>query len=416
MKILALSNFYPPHHIGGEELSAQSIVNGLRQRGHCVEVITSNYGSVNNESHVHREFFLEMEFVPFKGALHFFTKRETIINANKQILRKHVDNYHPDVVLIFSMWNLPREIPALAENLLGDRVVYRLASYWPLLPSQYVQYWNAPAKARVFRNIKKILRSIALSILNKKSAPHLGLKHTICISQKVQDEFERKGVFLPDNTIIHNGINVNRFVNKETSWGNGTNNVPKKLLYVGRISPEKGLETAIESMVILQQAYPELTLSVIGAAKDDQEFNKLKSYVKKERLSEKVDFLGPVSYCEIPELMWNHHILIVPSIWQEPFGRVVLEGMAAGMVVIGTGQGGMSVILKNQITGLTFPPKDAQKLSNQIERVLANPTLGNKLSETAQNIVMSEFTEKIMVDAYENQLIRILSRFSNNDP
>jgi glycosyltransferase involved in cell wall biosynthesis len=82
--------------------------------------------------------------------------------------------------------------------------------------------------------------------------------------------------------------------------------------------------------------------------------------------------------------------------------------MAAGMVVIGTGQGGMGEILKNNQTGLIFPPENAKALSQQIRNLLSDEQLGNKLVKAAQKMVCSSFTEDRMVDAYEAYFRRVL--------
>jgi glycosyltransferase involved in cell wall biosynthesis len=411
MRILALSNFYPPNHIGGEELSAKAIVDGLREKGHVIDVLTSNYGIGPKEPHIHREFNLEMQFQPLIGAIRFFFKRREIIQRNNKKLIEFIKDLQPDLILVFSMWNIPREVPALAETLLGDRVVYRLASYWPLLPNQHVEYWNAPARSWLTGIIKRPLKKIALLTLKKDPDPQLQLKHTICISEAVQMEYARKGVSLPNNRVIYNGIKISQFINHEPDWSNNLKK-PKKILYVGRISPEKGVETAIEAMALLQHQYPDITLSLFGATNKGAELKKLHTLVDNFSLSEKVLFLGPAPYKDIPGIMHDHQILVVPSIWPEPFGRVVLEGMASGMVVIGTGQGGMGVPLKNKVTGLTFPPRDAEKLSEQIALILENPTIGNTLSKTARQMVVSRFSEKMMVDAYEDHLFSIFSRYA----
>jgi glycosyltransferase involved in cell wall biosynthesis len=411
MKIIALSNFYPPNHLGGEALSAKAIVDGLRERGHAVEVVTSNHGNGQLENHVHPEFQLEMEFQPLIGAVRSLTKRDVIIENNKRVLEEYVQNTQPDLILIFSMWNIPREIPAYAEYLLENHVVYRLASYWPFLPSQHNLYWTAPARSWLTKIPKNILRRFALSILHKNPIPSLQLKHTICISQEVQDEYTKNGFALPDFYIIHNGIDVSKFINKNPLWINGKTQNPTKLLYVGRISPEKGVDTAIEAMAVLHREHPEITLSLVGSAKDDQELNRINALIEEMQLRRNIFLLGSVPYDDIPNIMWNHQILIVPSIWAEPFGRVVLEGMAAGMVVIGTGQGGMSAALKDNVTGLIFPPSDSEKLSYQIKRVLMDRSLGKELSKAGFGKVITEFTEAIMVDAYESCLLNNISEY-----
>jgi glycosyltransferase involved in cell wall biosynthesis len=410
MRVLALSNFYPPYNFGGEELSAQAIVDGLRKRGHDVEVVTSAYGkSVGNDG-VYRQFKLEMEFKALQNAIRFFTSRKSIIRDNIAVLQYHVQRFRPDLILIFSLWNIPRHVPALAEKLLNGRVVYRLASYWPVLPSQNVLYWQSPAMTKLTRLPKAIMSWPAMAVLKKEQSPALQLKYTVCISKAVHDEYTKQGVQLSSTRVIHNGIDTHSFFNDSSPWLEGKHPDPLKLLYVGRTSPEKGVHTALEALAMMKKEFPDMSLTIAGSSWGHVGHSDLIDAAAQIGISDKVEVQGHLSHDEIPRLMKSHHVLLVPSIWPEPFGRVVLEGMAAGMVVIGTAQGGMAEILKDEETGLVFPPENAPALSRQIKRLLTEGNLGSKLVRVAQNMVSSSFTEDKMVDAYEAYLIWVLEK------
>jgi glycosyltransferase involved in cell wall biosynthesis len=86
------------------------------------------------------------------------------------------------------------------------------------------------------------------------------------------------------------------------------------------------------------------------------------------QLQDQVQFTGPKRGEELGRLMNAHRILVVPSIWAEPFGIVALEGLASGCVVIGSEQGG----LKDAIgaCGLVFPNGNADALAKALEQVL----------------------------------------------
>jgi glycosyltransferase involved in cell wall biosynthesis len=161
---------------------------------------------------------------------------------------------------------------------------------------------------------------------------------------------------------------------------------------------------------MLRSEFPEITLTIAGSSWGNVGHLELIEQAAQLDILEKVTVTGYLSHEQIPALMKSHHILLVPSIWPEPFGRVVLEGMAAGMVVIGTGQGGMGEILKHNQTGLIFPPENAEVLSQQIRQLLSDEQLGSKLVKAAQNMVCSSFTEDQMLNAYEAYLKKIAIR------
>lgn len=409
MKILVLSNFYPPYELGGEALSCKAIVDGLRSRGHIVEVVTSNLGNAHKtEEGIYREFELEMVLAPLRNALRSLIRHWSIIRNDEKVLLKHIKRLHPDIILIFSMWNIPRHVPALAERELNGRVVYRLASYWPTLPSQYTEYWKMPARSLLTKIPKSLLMPIALRVLNNNPLPNLDLMHAICISEAVYDEFLDFGIHLPDARIVHIGIDVDRF-NREPSWFRTKSKNVLKLLYLGRISPEKGIHTAIEALGHLLDKYPETTLTIAGP-RDDTYKVSLERTINELHISSSVKFRGKVLPEDVPELMQDHNVLIVPSIWPEPFGRVVLEGMAAGLVVVGTGRGGMKTVLRNGVTGLVFPPEDSRSLASQLEKLIIDHSLGSRFVLAAKKEVHDQYGEEKMIDAYERILRNFLSR------
>jgi len=122
---------------------------------------------------------------------------------------------------------------------------------------------------------------------------------------------------------------------------------------IGQISPHKGHDDAIEAIRQLDGQYRLL----IGGKGDAQ----YETALRKKAAGLPVEFLGFVS---LPEFFDKTDILIVPS-WEEPFGIVLLEGMAAGLPVISTDRGGPSEILR----GPLVPPRDPATLAQAIRSV-----------------------------------------------
>lgn len=409
MKIFALSNFYPPYERGGQEISCAAIVRGLRKKGHEVEVLTSDYGSNEPANGVFRELKLEMDLRPLRNAVTFFTRRKSVIEHDISRLKFHVERFQPDLVFICGMWNIPRHVPVFVERMMPGRVLYRLADYWPTLLSQFIQYWQAPAQSKWAKIPKRMLGWVVSMIQKSDPPPSLKLEHAICISEAMLVELLGRGVNLPDVCVVHNGINLNLFDGQRSAWLSGKIPSLLKLLYIGRISPEKGVHTAIKALAYLLDDYSEITLTLVGYPWDVEYYRKLEGLVGEHQLTQRVKFLGQVSPEHIPQVLKDHHVLLVPSVWREPFGRVVLEGMAAGLVVVGTGQGGMQLALHADDTGLVFQPEDAQSLAAQIRRLLVDPALGKRLVETSLHIVQRQFSEEQMVAGYEERMLELVS-------
>ncbi len=159
MKILFLSNLYPPHVIGGYEALCQEVVEGLAKRGHRVSVLTSTYGYDGevSEENVHRLLSLEgnLQFYKMKAAWSYPLKRK----RNLDHLRRTIAAEQPDIVFIWGMWNLSKSLAHEAEKLMGSHVVYYLANPWPIEANMHQAFWDAPATSFAKNIAKKTLAS-----------------------------------------------------------------------------------------------------------------------------------------------------------------------------------------------------------------------------------------------------------------
>jgi glycosyltransferase involved in cell wall biosynthesis len=130
----------------------------------------------------------------------------------------------------------------------------------------------------------------------------------------------------------------------------------------------------------------------------------LRAIVRQLRLDAQVSFLGRVSKAELPHTFARYEALVFPSEWAEPLARAPMEALASGLVVIGTQTGGTNEILKNDVTGLSFAAGDALGLSAQIDRLLNNPALGERLARNGRQWVEARFSFVRMVDEIETLL------------
>jgi glycosyltransferase involved in cell wall biosynthesis len=157
---------------------------------------------------------------------------------------------------------------------------------------------------------------------------------------------------------------------------------PLNLGLLGQISPHKGHDDAIEALRILGPGY-----RLVIAGKGEE------SYVSK--LKEKsgglpVDFAGFVS---LPDFFERIDVLLVPS-WEEPFGLVLLEGMASGIPVISTAAGGPLDIIRTGVEGILVPPRDANALAEAVrsleplrDRIIRDARLRAETEFDIRNVV-----------------------------
>ncbi|HEV2394155.1 MAG TPA: glycosyltransferase [Verrucomicrobiae bacterium] len=137
------------------------------------------------------------------------------------------------------------------------------------------------------------------------------------------------------------------------------------LAFVGRLVCEKGLRVLLDALAILKpSAQPRLT--IIG---DGSERKALEQQSRHLGLAS-VDFVGAKPPAEVAQLLQTHRILVVPSLSEEPFGIVALEGAACGCVVLGSNGGGLPEAIGT--TGATFQRGDAADLAAKLALLLAH--------------------------------------------
>ncbi len=416
MRILFLTNFYPPHELGGQGRSCQQVVDGLRGRGHEAAVLTSMHG-VGNEpvaaDGVYRWLYLEMDFTPWSNALSFFRERKQRERHNLQAFRKIVGDFQPDVVFIWGMWNLFHSLPALAEADCPGRVVYRFAEYWPTLPSQYKLYWMAPGRRWYSRLPKWVMRQVALLMMGDTRRTPLRFEHAICVSAATRAELVQAGVPVANARVIHTGLDLAAYLNgagqEERPAGDGG----LRLLYAGRLTAEKGIETALEAMaeLVLKRGLENVRLDIAGDGNPEYTA-RLHGRTAQLGVEQQVTFLGRVPAEKMPGLMRRADVLVAPSNWAEPLARVILEGMACRTAVVATALGGTPEIVSDGQDGLLFPAGDSLALAEKLALLAADDGLRRRLAEAGHQTVTERFALQTMLDQVEGYLAEVAAATS----
>ncbi len=411
MRLLFISNYYPPFARGGYEQWCAEIAQELSQRGYRVTVLTSRstdnrQAAPHHNVEVRRTLYLEVEGGLVRTTYRLLRDRQRCEQANVMELQQVVATVQPDVALLWGMWNMPRSAPAYLEQALPHRVAYYLCDYWPVLPNTYLQQWRNPARRGMTQVPKHMFSRVVDHYFAHKPVISLQMQHPICVSQRVRDILGAAEPPIKRARIIYGGTSLD----VPTAAHNNSGRPPRhslKLVYVGRLTPEKGVHTAIRALALLAHRIDRpITLDLIGSGSPDYE-RELKTLVQRSGLEGYVSFRGSLPRDEMPTALTQYDALLFPSEWEEPFARTVLEAMAARLVVIGTITGGTGEVLLEGETGLTFPAGDAAALARQIQHLHDNRPLRTRLAEAGRERVRSRFTFKRMADELESALQEI---------
>lgn len=165
-----------------------------------------------------------------------------------------------------------------------------------------------------------------------------------------------------------------------------TESSPPAILFIGRVFIEKGVEYLLRACQLLANSYQ---LQIIG---DGWDLERLRGLAKAWELRGKVDFLGWLEHAEVAKHLASCRMLVVPSIWPEPFGIIGLEAMAWAKPVVAFDSGGISTWLRDGRNGFLVPRLDVAKLAEKINQLLADKLLTDKLGMAGREILKREFT------------------------
>ncbi|MBI5568279.1 MAG: glycosyltransferase family 4 protein [Chloroflexi bacterium] len=405
MKILFISNYYPPYEVGGYEQLCRDVADRLAARGHSIRVLTTTFGLERGLHTADASIQRGLRFVPdynarLSAGLQFFLTRRRDELHNRACLRTQIRDFEPDMVFIWNMHGLPKSIALEAESA-GAAVAYWLAGESPAEPDEFEHYWRRIGRSPIARLGKGLAGRLALAMIRAEGQPRPRLDHVGIVSEYLRQQGLEAGTLPPQTQVIYNGVELHLFQHAIRAQLTG----PLTILQAGRVSADKGTHTTIEAIGRLaQQDVTNVRLIVAGSGPTDYA-ERLRQIVAQYGIAERVTFLGWQPREQMPSIMAQSHVLVLPTENQEPFARVVLEAMANGLTVISTLTGGTGEIVKHGETGLTFPAGDSAALAQQIKQLADDPALRIKLAECGQALVLENFSLDRMVENCERLLI-----------
>ena len=422
MRILVVSNFYPPHHLGGYEMSCKEVVNWLSARGHEVHVLTSTYGlkKPTTDGEVYR--WLTTDVYRWLTADSGRKSRQPHARFALELLSKEVRNqrafkrvvkeFKPDLAYFWNLAHVSVSV-ALWAQYIGLPTCYYNGDLglvnWRDDP--WYKLWGYEPRRPTRRLARRALRSW-LKTFGILSSGVLDLQHVQFASHYLKEATLEAGVPVAWAEVVHWGIDVEKFPYKAAS------DEPTRLLFVGQVAPHKGVHTALEALKILVHDHgrSDLTLTIVGGCVSQTYESELRRSVQTLRLESKVEFAGPVAHEHLPGVYGAHDILLYPSVCDEGLGIGILEAMASGLVVLGTASGGSAEILEHETTGLVFPKEDAVTCAAYVLRLIGDPGLFERLRRNGRRKVEERFRVERVRNEIERSLESQLSEMAHDCP
>lgn len=353
MKIVILNTLYHPYKIGGAEVSVQLLAESLADTGHSVSVI-SLHEAAECIDHLNGVTLYRLPlrnlYWPFSGnpsrprrlLWHLLDIYNPLARADVSRLLKQIqpDVLHTNNLAGFSVavWD--------AARALGIPVMHTSRDYYLIHPNCMLYAGNQ-------HQSPDSLSGRLFSVIKKWRSHRVG-KYA-AVSDHVRALHQRQGYFhqVPAEVIYNPVIQPAHTERRASPPGSIT------LGYIGRLEPAKGIETALR---VCQRLGPAYRLLIAGIG-DSGYMEKLQS----THTDLDAVWLGHVP----PEEFYPAiDILLVPSQWAEPLGRVVLEANAHGVPVVGSRSGGIPEIISQGETGYACDATDIDAFVAAVEKLV----------------------------------------------
>lgn len=374
LDILAFIKYFPDDsRAGGGEVTVWNTVKGLADRGHNITAVACDPKKEppkipNVQSHIVPPY-KNTRPIDFRTSLNWMLKS---LKVKADVIHGfYAENFLANTAGKF------RGTPSVQE--------VHYASLYPYTLGEALGY---PKKA------SGILWAAHLRFAEYAAE---SAKHVITPSEYMKNLLIEK-FRLPNEKISVVPIAVNEDVfdvKKKKSGERG------KLLFVGRLVKEKGLDALLNALKITDLDDAELTVVGEGPLKEDYI-----SLAKKPGIADRVSFRGWVTRKELLKEFGRADVLVVPSL-AENFPRITLEAMGSGTPVVASSVGGIPEQIRDGLNGVLVPPDNPSKLASAIGELIKDPgkikSLGAEGKKTAK-----KYSMKNRIDTIERVYERIL--------
>ena len=394
MRFCMITTFYPPYSFGGDGVFVKQLSNELARRGHEVEIVCCQdaYNLLAGGKRlkpIHDQDHPRVTVHSLKSPWGFLSPLAThqsgrpILKSSKikKILQRPFDVIHYHNVSLIGG-------PAILQY--GEAVkVYTLHEYWLICPTHLLFKFNRKICAR---------RHCLPCVLTHRRPPQVW-RYTDAIAEAVNhvnifiapSTFSKKthlqmGLKIPIIELPHFSA---RWDSHEQSAELSTAEAPY-FLFVGRLEKIKGLQEVLP----LFRQYQRAQLRIVGAGDYEPVLRRLAKDVPN------IQFLGYRSGEELG-LLYKHAVAtIVPSLWHEVFGMVILESFAQRTPVIVRNRGGMPQLVKESGGGFVFDT--TAELLSAMERLLENPSLRQRIGMFGYEAFRSKWGAEVHIARYLN--------------
>jgi glycogen(starch) synthase len=369
IRVLAVGNVYPPHHLRGYELIWQGVTDRLRADGHAARILVTGYrsphaGAVDDtEIDIHRElrwYWRDHEWPRLRPL-----QRLAVERHNAAVFDRHLREFKPDVIAWWPMGGMSMSLIERARRARIPAVMFVL-DYWPSYGPQHdlwTRMWAPRPRAG----------ALVGRLTGLPTRPDLAAAgRWVFCSASMRDATLATGLQVGAHSILHPGV-AGEYIQatgsvEEPPWR-------WRLLYLGRVVEQKGVRTAVQALAELPD---EARLRIVGDG-DEPYRQELEQLAARLGLSHRVSFEPAKPRAEVLDVYRWADVVVFPVDWPEPWGLVPLEAMALGTLVVATGRGGSGEFLADGANSLLFEAGNTGLLARAVQRLASDAALRDRL-------------------------------------
>jgi glycosyltransferase involved in cell wall biosynthesis len=402
MRILAISDLYPPDMRGGAEVVTAEAVDGLRERGHEVVVATGARGPARAHVRACLEYRPSPRWqggrawlAPWREAADY--RRAFHNPQNEAVIKGLLEDLGPDVVYLGCVSGVGpcSVLRALREH--PGPVVAHLHEYW--LPT--LLHGDGQLSGLRLPRLKRLL-------IGLDARRDLRLSSMIAVSRALSDRYVEAGFNADMIEVIPYGFRLSSVERQRKPPLDDE----LRLLYVGRLDPEKGAYLLLKRLaaVAAEAGGRRIRCDLLGPPGPPAYMRRLHELRSADALRGSVRLLGSVQRETTLRLYAHYDAVVVPSLWQEPFSLVVVEALAAGTAVVASRHVGAAEWFEDGRDLLLFSPEAPWELDRALRLLRDEPGLSARLAAAGGRKARQVFDRERFLDRLESHLRAALER------
>src|SRR5436853_751211 len=395
MNIFMVGEFYEPNLIGGAEIQAMRRAQGLVRLGINVTVLSfdSDKGKVE-------ETINGVRIIRYHVKTHKAKMLSLSIPIAKALAR------HQQEADIFHLYNThPLPGGGLYKVTGGKKkVVATLENYSGFCPVSTAMYGRCDLHCRYscLRRSSNTAVEKIIAIPYSCSYPFLGmlskrLDRYLAVSEYVRKEYISHGFQASRIEVLPNSINVDSYAKTPREPHDGVN-----ILYVGRMSQEKGVETLMKAFQRVSRTYENTRLLLVG---DGPFLNRCRLLAREIGVETSVVFTGHLGHEMLDYYYSIADVFVHPALFHEPFNLTLLEAMAHDIPILVSNVGSLSNIVKD--AGIAFDMGNVEDLVDKLSFLIADSARMNTLARKCKPVLAEYDDSRVLgtlVRMYESMI------------